>query len=211
MISRNTLVRIVDDDESVCGSLSFMLRIAGFDVTTYTSARDFLDKDDRERPGCVILDVRMSGMSGLEVHQEMIRRQSLLSVIFLTGHGEEQMAVQALHDGAVDFLLKPAQPEKLLDAVRKAIEINERKLQRRMELEEVRRQIGQLTRSELEVAQLISKGFTTQMISLALGISEQTVKVYRSHIYKKWGIVNAVEISRVVDEYNRDIAPERHA
>ncbi|HBZ58404.1 MAG TPA: DNA-binding response regulator [Sutterella sp.] len=211
MISRNTLVRIVDDDESVCGSLSFMLRIAGFDVTTYTSARDFLDKDDRERPGCVILDVRMSGMSGLEVHQEMIRRQSLLSVIFLTGHGEVQMAVQALHDGAVDFLLKPAQPEKLLDAVRKAIEINERKLQRRMELEEVRRQIGQLTRSELEVAQLISKGFTTQMISLALGISEQTVKVYRSHIYKKWGIVNAVEISRVVDEYNRDIAPERHA
>jgi FixJ family two-component response regulator len=141
----------------------------------------------------------------------MIRRQSLLSVIFLTGHGEVQMAVQALHDGAVDFLLKPAQPEKLLDAVRKAIEINERKLQRRMELEEVRRQIGQLTRSELEVAQLISKGFTTQMISLALGISEQTVKVYRSHIYKKWGIVNAVEISRVVDEYNRDIAPERHA
>ena len=211
MISRNTLVRIVDDDESVCGSLSFMLRIAGFDVTTYTSARDFLDKDDRERPGCVILDVRMSGMSGLEVHQEMIRRQSLLSVIFLTGHGEVQMAVQALHDGAVDFLLKPAQPEKLLDAVRKAIEINERKLQRRMELEEVRRQIGQLTRNELEVAQLISKGFTTQMISLALGISEQTVKVYRSHIYKKWGIVNAVEISRVVDEYNRDIAPERHA
>ncbi len=211
MISRNTLVRIVDDDESVCGSLSFMLRIAGFDVTTYTSARDFLDKDDRERPGCVILDVRMSGMSGLEVHQEMIRRQSMLSVIFLTGHGEVQMAVQALHDGAVDFLLKPAQPEKLLDAVRKAIEINERKLQRRMELEEVRRQIGQLTRSELEVAQLISKGFTTQMISLALGISEQTVKVYRSHIYKKWGIVNAVEISRVVDEYNRDIAPERHA
>ena len=211
MISRNTLVRIVDDDESVCGSLSFMLRIAGFDVTTYTSARDFLDKDDRERPGCVILDVRMSGMSGLELHQEMIRRQSLLSVIFLTGHGEVQMAVQALHDGAVDFLLKPAQPEKLLDAVRKAIEINERKLQRRMELEEVRRQIGQLTRSELEVAQLISKGFTTQMISLALGISEQTVKVYRSHIYKKWGIVNAVEISRVVDEYNRDIAPERHA
>jgi FixJ family two-component response regulator len=211
MISRNTLVRIVDDDESVCGSLSFMLRIAGFDVTTYTSARDFLDKDDLERPGCVILDVRMSGMSGLEVHQEMIRRQSLLSVIFLTGHGEVQMAVQALHDGAVDFLLKPAQPEKLLDAVRKAIEINERKLQRRMELEEVRRQIGQLTRSELEVAQLISKGFTTQMISLALGISEQTVKVYRSHIYKKWGIVNAVEISRVVDEYNRDIAPERHA
>ena len=211
MISRNTLVRIVDDDESVCGSLSFMLRIAGFDVTTYTSARDFLDKDDRERPGCVILDVRMSGMSGLEVHQEMIRRQSLLSVIFLTGHGEVQMAVQALHDGAVDFLLKPAQPEKLLDAVRKAIENNERKLQRRMELEEVRRQIGQLTRSELEVAQLISKGFTTQMISLALGISEQTVKVYRSHIYKKWGIVNAVEISRVVDEYNRDIAPERHA
>jgi two-component system response regulator DctR len=153
----------------------------------------------------------MSGMSGLEVHQEMIRRQSMLSVIFLTGHGEVQMAVQALHDGAVDFLLKPAQPEKLLAAVRKAIEINERKLQRRMELEEVRRQIGQLTRSELEVAQLISKGFTTQMISLALGISEQTVKVYRSHIYKKWGIVNAVEISRVVDEYNRDIAPERHA
>lgn len=210
MISRNTLVRIVDDDESVCGSLSFMLRIAGFDVTTYTSARDFLDKDDRERPGCVILDVRMCGMSGLEVHQEMIRRQSLLSVIFLTGHGEVQMAVQALHDGAVDFLLKPAQPEKLVAAVRKAIEINERKLQRRMELEEVRRQIGQLTRSEFEVAQLISKGFTTQMISSALGISEQTVKVYRSHIYKKWGIVNAVEISRVIDEYNRDIAPERH-
>ena len=207
---RNALVRIVDDDESVCGSLSFMLRIAGFEVATYTSARTFLDTDDMNRPGCVILDVRMAGMSGLELHAQMLRQRSPLSVIFLTGHGEVQMAVQAIQDGAVDFLLKPADPEKLQAVVHKAIAINERKLQRIQELDEVRKLIGQLTRSELEVAQLISKGLTTQMISSALGISEQTVKVYRSHIYKKWGLVNAVEISRVVDEYNREIAPEEN-
>jgi FixJ family two-component response regulator len=210
MVSRNSLVRIVDDDESVCGSLSFMLRIAGFDVKTYASARLFLDTDDMNRPGCAILDVRMAGMSGLELYQEMLRRGSPISVIFLTGHGEVQMAVQAIQDGAVDFLLKPAQPEKLQAVVRKAIAINEKRLQRNKELDEVRMLIGQLTRSELEVAQLISKGLTTQMISSALGISEQTVKVYRSRIYKKWGLVNAVEVSRVIDEYNREIAAEQN-
>ena len=107
------LVRIVDDEESVRRSASFTLRVAGFNAVTYESARDFLDRDDLRHPGCVVLDVRMPEMSGLELQQEMLRRGIDLPILFLTGHGDVGMAVSALKLGADDFCEKPIEPAKL--------------------------------------------------------------------------------------------------
>ena len=109
------LIRIVDDDPSVCASLTFILQIAGFDVVSYNSADQFLEQATDLRPGCVLLDVKMPGKSGLELFCEIRRRGMLLPVIFLSGHGDIEMAVQALHDGAFDFLVKPAEPERLIE------------------------------------------------------------------------------------------------
>lgn len=118
------LVRIVDDEESVRRSASFTLRVAGFNAVTYESARDFLDRDDLRHPGCVVLDVRMPEMSGLELQQEMLRRGIDLPILFLTGHGDVGMAVSALKLGADDFCEKPIEPAKLREAVNRMTERN---------------------------------------------------------------------------------------
>lgn len=125
------LIRIVDDDPSVCASLTFILQIAGFDVVSYNSADQFLEQATDLRPGCVLLDVKMPGKSGLELFCDIRRQGMLLPVIFLSGHGDIEMAVQALHDGAFDFLVKPAEPERLIEKVQKAVEYGKKSEVRR--------------------------------------------------------------------------------
>ncbi len=197
------LIRIVDDDPSICASLSFILQIAGFDVAAYNSADQFLEQADELRPGCVLLDVKMPGQSGLELFCEIRRRKMLLPVIFLTGHGDIEMAVQALHDGAFDFLVKPAEPEKLIEKVKKAVERCKELKNRAQERQEVQDLMKRLTPTELHVAQLMSKGLSVKEIAQMMEVSEQAVKAHRSAIYHKLDVVNPVEVAGVVGEWQR--------
>jgi len=197
------LIRIVDDDPSVCQSMSFRLRIEGYEVKSYMKATDFLNEDDTSRHGCIILDVRMPEMSGLELFQELKTRQIRLPVIFLTGHGDIAMAVQALHDGARDFLVKPVLPDKLIETVKEALEAALEAMRQDKEHQEVCALVQTLTKSELSVAQLIAKGLPTNTIASVLEMTENTVKSYRLSIYRKLDVLNPVEIAEVIREFNR--------
>lgn len=192
------LIRIVDDDASVCASLTFILQIAGFDVVSYNSAAQFLEQASELRPGCILLDVKMPGKSGLELFADIQGRGMLLPVIFLTGHGDIEMAVQALHDGAFDFLVKPAEPERLIEKVKKAVEHCKRIRSEAREQREVDELMARLTSTEREVAQLVAKGLTVKTIAQILEVSEQAVKSHRSSIYRKLDVINPVEVASVV-------------
>ena len=186
------LIRIVDDDPSVCASLTFILQIAGFDVVSYNSADQFL------------LDVKMPGKSGLELFCEIRRRGMLLPVIFLSGHGDIEMAVQALHDGAFDFLVKPAEPERLIEKVQKAVEHGKELRSQAREQEELHALMARLTPTELEVAQLMAKGLDVKTIAQVQEVSEQAVKAHRSSIYQKLDAINPVEVAGVVNDWLRN-------
>ena len=183
------LIRIVDDDPSVCASLTFILQIAGFDVVSYNSADQFLEQATDLRPGCVLLDVKM-GM--------------LLPVIFLSGHGDIEMAVQALHDGAFDFLVKPAEPERLIEKVQKAVEHGKELRSQAREQKELDALMARLTPTELEVAQLMAKGLDVKTIAQVQEVSEQAVKAHRSSIYQKLDAINPVEVAGVVNDWLRN-------
>lgn len=197
------LVRVIDDDDSVQESLCFMLQIAGFEVRTYSSAEQFLNTDDKSRVGCAVIDVRMPQMTGLELQKEMKKRGIALPVIFLTGHGDIEMAVQALHDGALDFLVKPPEPTKLIEVCKKAIEKDKESRMLAQERQEIETLMARLTAAESEVAQLLAKGLTIKAMAEILGVGEQTVKVHRSNVYRKLDVINAVEVASIVNEYNR--------
>lgn len=197
------LIRIVDDDPSVCASLTFILQIAGFDVVSYNSADQFLEQATDLRPGCVLLDVKMPGKSGLELFCDIRRQGMLLPVIFLSGHGDIEMAVQALHDGAFDFLVKPAEPERLIEKVQKAVEYGKKIRSQAQEQEEIKTLMARLTPSELEVAQLMAKGLTVKAIAQLLKVSEQAIKAHRSSIYHKLDVINPVEAAGVVNDWLR--------
>lgn len=197
------LIRVVDDDSSVCASLTFILQIAGFEVASYNSADQFLEQESDRRDGCLLLDVKMPGRSGLELFDEMKSRRMLLPVIFLTGHGDIEMAVQALHDGAFDFLVKPAEPEKLIEKVKKAVEHFLTIRSQDLEKQEVRMLMERLTPAETEVARLMTKGLAVKEIAQVLEVGEQAVKAHRSSIYRKLEVVNPVEVAAIVSEWQR--------
>ena len=182
------LIRIVDDDPSVCASLTFILQIAVFDVVSYNSADQFLEQATDLRPGCVLLDVKMPGKSGLELFCDIRRQGMLLPVIFLSGHGDIEMAVQALHDGAFDFLVKPAEPERLIEKVQKAVEYGKKIRSQAQEQEEIK--------TELNLGQ---KPLRVQVLK----VSEQAIKAHRSSIYHKLDVINPVEVAGVVNDWLR--------
>ena len=198
------LIRIVDDDPTVCASLTFVLQIAGFDVVSYNSADQFLSQASGLRPGCILLDVKMPGKSGLELFQELRGNQDLqLPVIFLTGHGDIEMAVQALHEGAFDFLVKPADPQRLIAIVTKAVELSKTLRRERREAREIEELIARLTPAEMQVAQMMAKGLAVKTIAQALEVSEQAVKSHRSSIYHKLDAINPVEVAVIVNDWLR--------
>ncbi len=188
------LVRIVDDEESVRESVSLFLQMADFETVTYSGAREFLERDDVSRPGCMILDVRMPGMSGIELQNECRARKIDLPVIFLSAHGDIEMAVEAVHRGAADFLVKPPKPEKLLELVRKTS--NQHVMRRRMAAERAAlgKQYEALTSAEKEVAVLIAKGLSNAEMAKIQNVTERTVKAHRASVYQKLDAENAIEV-----------------
>lgn len=189
------LIRIVDDEPKVLASEAFLVTMAGFQTVTYENAQSFLDRYDSLRPGCVLLDIRMPDMSGLQLQDEMVRRGIDLPIVFLTGHGDVDMAVKALLTGATDFLVKPPEPNRLKASLQKAVDKNiaERRLdeQKAQNLELFKT----LTPSEESVVLRIAKGELNKVIAFDLGVSEQAVKNWRSSIFHKLECKHAIELN----------------
>ena len=198
-IKAKCLIRTVDDDPAMREALEFMLTAEGWRVKTYENGRAFLTDDAPSTPGCAILDVRMPGMSGLELQQEMNVRGYALPIIFLTGNGDIDMAVSAMRDGAVDFVQKPVRQERLLKAIARAVtrSVSETGA---VETEGASRaKVQELTDREREIAELIGKKLTNRQISERTGITVRTVEVHRAAIIRKLGVRNPDEIERYLN------------
>lgn len=194
------LARIVDDEETVRNSESFTLRVAGIQTVVYESAEDFLEHDDMRHPGCVVLDVRMPGMSGLELQEEMTRRGIDLPILFISGHGDIPMAVAALKRGAHDFCEKPVAPDKFRAAVREMIEANIASRRAAIESAGKRELYDSLTPREADILKLVAQNLLNREIAEKLGIQEHTVKIHRSNGCRKLGVRSALEVSSLLRE-----------
>lgn len=200
MANLTPLVRIVDDDPTICDSQSFFLQLAGWQTVTYQDPVTFLERDDWDRPGCIILDVRMPSLSGLEVQQELNKRGVDLPIIFLSAHGDIEMAMNCVEQGAFNFLVKPPIPEKLKDLVEKAIKLNKSQRKIKKETKELQKLFSQLTSTEQMVARQVAKGLTNKMIDEVLDMSERTVQSHRSKVFAKLDVGNAVELFQFLSD-----------
>ena len=198
-IKAKCLIRTVDDDPAMREALEFMLTAEGWRVKTYENGRAFLTDDAPSTPGCAILDVRMPGMSGLELQQEMNVRGYALPIIFLTGNGDIDMAVSAMRDGTVDFVQKPVRQERLLKAIARAVTRSVSETGAVETEGAIRAKVQELTDREREIAELIGKKLTNRQISERTGITVRTVEVHRAAIIRKLGVRNPDEIERYLN------------
>ncbi len=196
----NTTVFIVDDDAAIRDSLSLMIEQENIAVQAFDSAETFLAAYQPECCGCAIVDIRMSGMDGLELHKALLKRNILLPIIFLTGHGDIPMSVQAIKAGAVDFLTKPVTREKLLNSIRAAIQQSETVLSENANHQEALSHLASLTDRERDVMLLAVQGHPNKHIARQLGISHRTVEIHKSKIMQKTGAVNLLDLARIVHE-----------
>lgn len=185
MFHEDTTVYIVDDDQAVRDSLSWLISSIGLNVETFENAQHFIDNYDRERPGCLLVDVRMPGMSGLELQQHLAQDNHCLPVIIVTGHGDVKMAVNAMKHGAFDFIEKPYNDQVMLDLLQTALKECERRRSAKMEHKEVQDLYDNLTAREREVMDMIVAGNTNKQIAYGLDISEKTVEAHRAKVMEK--------------------------
>lgn len=193
------LVRIVDDDPSIRSTLEYMLRAEGWKTASYPGATEFLTADAPSVPGCLILDVRMDGMSGLELQQELNRRGSSIPIIFYSAHGDIEMAVDAVKSGAENFLPKTVSSEKLLQSVARAVNESLSGRPGQISPKECLHRWSLLTDREKDVAELIAQGRLNRDITRRLGIAMRTVYVYRVSIYRKLEVRTSAEIARFLE------------
>ncbi len=178
---------VVDDDEAIRDSIGMMLDSVGLDWASYDSAISFLDALDDTFQGCLVLDIRMPGMSGLDLQDELASRKVSIPIIFITGHGDIPMAVEAMRKGAVDFIRKPFRDQELLDRVNEALAIEEETRDQQQELQEMQAAVEKLTPREKEVFGRVAEGQANKVIAIELGISERTVEIHRSQVMHKTG------------------------
>jgi len=191
------VVFVIDDDASMRDAVSRLLNAVGLTVQTFASAREFLAGRLPDVPGCAVLDVRLPGLSGLDLQREMVERGIHIPVIFITGHGDIPMSVQAMKAGAVEFLTKPFRDQDLLDAVRSGIQLDRQGRKERAELNELRDGLRQLTPREREVMSLVVAGLLNKQIALRLGTSEKTIKIHRSHVMQKMRADSLADLVRM--------------
>jgi two-component system response regulator FixJ len=192
------LVFVVDDDEAVRSSTKLLLKSVGLPAVTYSSAQEFLDNYDPLQPGCVVLDVRMPLMSGLELQQLLNIRGAIIPVIFITGHGDIPMAVEAMQHGAFDFLQKPFRDQDLLDRVQRALEkdrVNRMQLREKTRIQERRES---LTPREREILELMTRGKPNKVMAADLGVSQRTVEIHRARVMEKMGASSLAQLVRMV-------------
>ena len=197
------LVLVVDDDESVRRALRWLLVSAGYAVATFSSGADMLLHRPAEQPACLLLDVRMPDMTGLEVNEELARMGRDMVTIFITGHDDVAIGVQAMKTGAEDFLLKPFDEQTVLDAVKRAIARNRERFQERRQMADIARHYDTLTPREHEVCARVVAGRLNKQIAAELGMCEQTVKVHRSRVMRKMHAESLADLVRAVDLFDR--------
>jgi RNA polymerase sigma factor (sigma-70 family) len=200
MKEEKPVIFIVDDDPSVRQSTELLLKSVGFNVKTFVSAQDFLNANLQEGLGCLILDVRMPGMSGLDLQEKLVSTKTPLPVIFITGHGTVPMSVRAMKAGAVDFLQKPFEEQDLLDAINRAITRQRERKSKKDETDELQQRVKALTAREHEVFSLLVTGMANKEIAHKLGTSERTVKAHRAQIMEKMNAGSLADLTRFAEK-----------
>jgi two-component system, LuxR family, response regulator FixJ len=203
MKERPATVFVIDDDEAVRTSLRLLLKSVGLPVETYGSAQEFLDQFDGDRAGCLVLDIRMPGMSGLDLQQKLNSVHSITPIVFITGHGDVPMAVEAMQAGAVDFIQKPFRDQELIDRINRALDTDRANRAELRERDEIRRRMGQLTPREREVLHLVTQGKANKVIAGDLNVSQRTIEIHRARVMEKMGATSLAHLVRMVIEAER--------
>jgi FixJ family two-component response regulator len=198
MNQRSATVFIVDDDDAVRSSLRLLLKSVGLSAVAYPSARDFLAAWNPDQPSCLVLDVRMPGMSGLELQEELNRRGAIVPVIFITGHGDIPMAVEAMQHGAFDFLQKPFRDQDLIDRIQKAIARDAENRAQLLQKDRIRARYESLTPREREVLALVTSGKANKVMAGDLGVSQRTVEIHRARVMEKMEAASLAQLVRMV-------------
>ena len=196
----NPVVYVVDDDSSVRNAITMLLEASGFKVETSDSAQAFLERDLVDASGCLVLDVQMEGLSGLDLQQELTTAHVHLPIIFITGHGDVPMSVQAMKAGAVEFLTKPFREQELLSAVRQAVARESVAHTEHTERASIRQRYEKLTPREKEVMALVAQGLLNKQIALKLSASEGTIKIHRGHVMLKMQAGSIAALVRMADK-----------
>lgn len=192
---------IVDDDLSIRSSLGMLLESAGYHVTCFSSALEFLNSElIHNKNSCIVLDVKMSGLSGLDLQKELRSINCITPIIFMTGHGDIPMSVQAMKDGAINFLAKPFDDDQLLDSIIEAISLGKESYEKQSSIDQINQKIDKLTPREHEVLKHLIAGLLNKQIAYELNISERTVKAHRKQILDKMGIKSMAELVRLTEK-----------
>lgn len=200
MPSPASTVFLVDDDPSVRKALTRLIKSAGYQVQSFALAREFLDSSPHPAgPACLVLDVRMPGLTGLDLQGELEKMNSILPIVFITGHGDIPMSVKAMKAGAVDFLPKPVQDADLLRAIEQALARSAREGVERAEQEEIQRRLATLTPREREVLEHVVSGQLNKQIAFDLGAVEKTIKVHRARVMQKMQVQSLAELVRIAE------------
>ena len=196
-MTKEQTVYIVDDDADVREGFGLLMETVGQPYKAYASAVAFLEDFHDSMRGCLVLDIRMPRMSGIELQQKLIEQDSLLPIIFSTGHGDIPLAVEAMRRGALDFIRKPFREQNLLDRINEALDIEDGKRRTQLDKQQVLDLFSGLSERELEVLELVAEGKMNKVVAQDLGISERTVEVHRSHIMHKLGVQTLAQLVRL--------------
>ena len=199
MSEADAMIFVVDDDASMREALQRLLRSVGLQVTTFASAHEFLHHRGADVPGCLVLDVRLPGLSGLDLQHELATAQLDLPIIFITGYGDIPMTVQAMKAGAVEFLTKPFRDQDLLDAIQQALERDRLARAQRVEMAELRGRFAALTPRERDVFGLVITGLQNKQVAAALGTSAITIKRHRAQVMHKMRVTSLAELVKIAD------------
>jgi len=193
------LVYVVDDDEAVRDSLTLLLKAVGLASQTFSSAAEFLNHYDLEQHGCLVADIRMPGMSGLDLQDELNQRGAQIPLIFITGHGDVPMAVDAMKSGALDFIEKPFRDQDLLDRVHQALTQDKERRSENSKTLAIRERLATLTPRETEVMERVVQGQANKVIAMDLGVSQRTVEIHRARVMEKMAVRSVAKLVRVVE------------